>query len=344
MPGVTRADPAPALAPLWRAAIGDHVNALAWAPRGGLLAAAAVSGPVTLFDGATGEARHTLSGHGFGSTALAWSADSARLATAGQDGCVRLWDVAHGAAVRTLDGGAAWVEHLAWNPNGTLLASAAGRRLRLWDAAGDLVREYPEQPSTIAAIAWQPRAQTLASAAYGVMALWTPDQPEPRRRFEWKGSILTLAWSPDARYIATGDQDSTVHFWMVKSGQDLQMWGYPRKVRELAWDGTSRYLATGGGPVVVVCDCSGKGPEGTKPKMLDAHTAPLSALACQRAGPLLASAGEDGQVVVWELGRWRKPRAQYDLGEPLSHVAWAPDDRILAVGGAGGTVAVLPSP
>jgi WD40 repeat protein len=203
------------------------------------------------------------------------------------------------------------------------------------------VREYPEQPSTIAALAWRPRGHTLASAAYGVVALWTPDRTEARRRFEWQGSTLTLAWSPDGRYIATGDQDSTVHFWIAKSGHDLQMWGYPRKVRELAWDPTSRFLATGGGPVVVVWDCSGKGPEGTKPRMLDAHTAPLSALACQRAGPLLVSAGEDGQVLLWELGRWRKPRARYDLGEPISHVAWAPDDRILAVGSAAGTVAVL---
>jgi WD40 repeat protein len=126
----------PTLTPRWQAAIGDHVNALAWAPRGGLLAAAAVSGPIALFEGATGARQHTLAGHGFGTTALAWWLDGAFLATGGQDGCVRLWDCASGAERRVLDGGAAWVEHLAWSPDGSLLASAAGRRLRLWDAAG----------------------------------------------------------------------------------------------------------------------------------------------------------------------------------------------------------------
>ena len=36
-------------------------------------------------------------------------------------------------------------------------------------------------------------------------------------------SSLALAWSPDSKYIVTGEQDSTVHFWNRKSGEDAQM-------------------------------------------------------------------------------------------------------------------------
>src|SRR5260221_14213499 len=43
-------------------------------------------------------------------------------------------------------------------------------------------------------------------------------------------------------YIATGDQDSTVHFWKVASGRDLMAQGYATKVRNLSWDSSSRYL------------------------------------------------------------------------------------------------------
>ena len=50
-----------------------------------------------------------------------------------------------------------------------------------------------------------------------------------------EGVKFALAWSPDAKYIATGEQDSTVHFWRVKSGADAQMWGFPTKVLQLSW-------------------------------------------------------------------------------------------------------------
>ena len=64
-----------------------------------------------------------------------------------------------------------------------------------------------------------------------------------------------MAWSPDGKVLAHGNQDATVHFWYAQTGTDLQMSGYPTKVRELGWDFTSRYLATGGGRMPCVWDC-----------------------------------------------------------------------------------------
>ena len=129
-----------------------------------------------------------------------------------------------------------------------LLASAAGKKLRLWDSAGQLKRELPAHPSTIADLQWKPGEPLLVSIAYGQLAGWSPEKPEPVRRYEWSGSMLAVAWSPDGKFLATGDQDATVHFWILKTGKDLQMAGYQTKVRELSWDQRSRYLATGGGP------------------------------------------------------------------------------------------------
>ena len=82
--------------------------------------------------------------------------------------------------------------------------------------------------------------------------------------------------------LAPGDQDSTVHFWTVKTGTDLMMSGYPTKVKELSWDGSSRYLATGGGPMPCVWDCTGKGPANTAPIQYEAHTDRVTALAFQQ--------------------------------------------------------------
>lgn len=360
----------PTLERRWRAEIDDHVIALAWSPDGRTLAAAAVSGPITIYDAATGAARVTLAGHDFGTTAISWSACGRHFASAGQDGMIRLWDLEAGAPRLELRGGAAWVERLAWTPaarqrypanvprgkNATpaapppsvddapLLASAAGRVVRLWDTDGALVREWNQHSSTVADLAWKPGARLLAVATYGGLTLYLPEAEEARARYQWQGSTLVIAWSPDGAYIATGDQDSTVHFWYAATGEDLQMWGYPTKVRELAWDPASRWLATGGGADVTVWNCSGKGPAGTRPLQLQAHDDRVSALAWQARGALLASGGADGLVILWRPDRGTRSVAETGFNVEVTALAWSPDDRMLAVGTATGSVALHSAP
>jgi WD40 repeat protein len=327
----------------WQGALGDHVIALAWAPDRTLLAAAAIGGPITLFDSASGAALATLPGHGFGTTDLSWSpTDPTVLASSGQDGKVKLWKVSRsGGTALDLPGGAAWVEHVAWSSDGQLLASAAGRILKLWDAQGRPLRTYPAHPNTISDIKWQPGKPILASSTYSLVQLWQPDSDEVHQCFQWKGSTLVLSWSPDAKYLATGDQDCTVHFWIVSSGEDLQMSGYPLKVRQLSWDAGSRYLATGGGSMPCVWDCSGKGPANTKPLMFKAHEGPVTALAFQPRGPLLVSADGDGKVVLWQPGKFKKALTERRVEGGVSVLAWSSDDQSLAVGTDSGQVAVL---
>ena len=330
----------PSLQRRYSAQLADHVITLAWSPDGQTLAAASVSGPVTLYDSRTGNGRQFLAGHGFGTTALSWHPQGKWLASAGQDGQVKLWNPANGQLDRALDGGASWVERVAWDSTGTWLAAAAGRTVRLWDATGQLLHEYGPHPSTVADIQWKPGKAELASAAYGQLALWSPERTEPAGIFCWKGSQLRLAWSPDGKYIATGDQDCTVHFWCVATAKDLMMSGYPTKVRELAWDPTGRYLATGGGSTPCVWDVSGKGPEGTEPVQLEGHANNVTALAFQHAGPLLASAGAEGLTILWHPEKTRRPLARATLSAAITQLAWSPEDQRLAVGTSDGTIAV----
>jgi WD40 repeat protein len=335
-----------ALEPAWvDEGLGEHVIALEWSPGGGTVAAASVAGPIALIDGRTGDRRHELPGHGFGTTSLSWSPDGARLASAGQDGRVRLWDAGSGRPVAELDAGATWVERVAWCPAEPVLASSAGRTLRLWDADGALIRSYPEHPSTIADLRWRPRSRQLASAAYGQLAIWSPDQAEPLRRFEWKGSMLAIAWSPDGRYIATGNQDSTVHFWGIRTGEDLQMYGYPTKVRELAWDGTGRYLATGGGPEACIWDVSGEGPAGTKPQQLGLTGAPLTTLTFRPpSAPLLAAGFADGAIGLWRLGKKAERVDVFRLDSGITQLGWDPAGRTLAIATEAGGIAGFAEP
>lgn len=335
---------------LWTAHLSDHVIALAWSPDGRYVAAAAVNGPIQVLDGDTGTVIAAMVGHRFGTMALGWSADSQHLASGGQDGMIRLWDLATGEAQCTLDGGAMWVEHLAWSPPGDshaptppVLASAAGKKLRLWDSAGQLVHAYPDHPSTIAALQWKPHTRCLTSAAYGRVALWEIGNDIPLQEWQWKGSILTLAWSPNGEFIATGEQDATVHFWFARTGRDLQMSGYPTKVQTLSWSADSHWLATGGAVDITVWDCR-RNPAGTRPIQLRAHERLLTHLAWQRRGPLLASASDDGRLAVWKPTQRRQALAGIRMNAAITRIAWAPGDDRFAAGTASGTVFVVAAP
>jgi len=343
MPGrlTLEAPAAPGLELEWEAGLDDHVVRAAWSPDGSRLAAALIGGPVVVFD-CDGRRLLDLPGHEFGTLSLSWRADGRVLATGGQDSRARLWDAASGRRLHDLESGKHWVERVAFAPFGDLLATASGRALRLWSGAGDLLADYAPHPSTIADVQWQPNDLLFATAAYGQLTTFRPESPQPVKRYAWKGSILAIAWSPDGNCIATGNQDSSVHFWYRKTGRELEMTGYPAKVRELSWDATSRYLATGGASTVTVWDCSGKGPAGTRPIQLNGHAGrPIRALAFQHNGPFLASGGQDGRVCLWLPDKHTRLVRVAELPGELTQLAWAPDDRKLAAASSAGMLRVF---
>ena len=118
------------------------------------------------------------------------------------------------------------------------------------------------------------------------------------------------------------------------------MSGYEGKVKHLSFERSSRWLATSGGRDASVWDCSGAGPEGREPQMYP-HDAAVCAVAFQNAGNLLATASQDGVLMLWSPDRAQPLRATVRMPTPATKIVWSPDDRHLAVGSEKGVVYVL---
>lgn len=115
-----------------------------------------------------------------------------------------------------------------------------------------------------------------------------------------------------------------------------------RRSASLAWSNDGRWLATGGGASATVWDCQGrKGPDGSRPLVLERHSEQITKLAFQPAGELLASTARDGLVLLWSVPDDDLPIAASAIDDEATTLAWSPDGRHLAVAGAGGAVSVL---
>jgi len=306
-------------------------------PQRPLLAMPTADGPIVIIN-TENTTHHVLSGHAVGCSSVCWSPDGNVLVSIGHDGRLRWWDASTLKQILDNPSGGSWGVKVVFSADGKYLCSAAGKKLTVWDAQGQMICQYPDHASTVAGMAWRPGLEQVVSCCYGVINFWHLNGLAAKRTFPWKGSMLTLSISPDGKYISTGDQDASVHFWDVKSGKDLMMSGYQTKVRELSWSADSRYLATGGAPDAVVWDCSGRGPAGTTPIMLGGPKEAVSVLAFSPSSHILAVGSKDGLLFIWDVLNPANPLAFALLKTEITGLAWAQDKSLLVTADSAGGV------
>lgn len=326
--------------------VDDYPVDLAWLPDG-LLAIGGGEGALALMHAESGEVR-TLGRHDPGVLGVAALPGEGSLVTSGQDGSVRLWKPealtdAGTVEPQVVHRGMGWPQGLAADVDGRRFAFASGKQVCVHGTDGARQHAFGPLPAAPSLLAWRGRIGDLAVA--GQTSAWLCETKGGRvTELALEGGPVCLAYSPDGRVLAAGLQDGVVSFRYVATGKKSRMSGYDGKVMHVAWSANSRYLATAasGASTTVIWDFGGKGPEGSTPQQLGTHTDRIEALAFQPRGKLLATAGRDGRLALWQPGpQYRvSPHGNAPLPQamdvhllPATPVAlrWSPDGKRLAV-------------
>jgi WD40 repeat protein/serine/threonine protein kinase len=335
---------------------GDPLRAVAYSPTGTFVATAGDRGQIRVWDPRTGRTWLILVGHTGPVHGLAFGPDGTVLASAGADGTVRLWvlpvDVLDTArrtmsalpwlrpivrvgtltpAVTLTDAHAPGATCVAFRPDGRALVSGgADGLLRWWDLTG--WRAAGPDVALLGGAGAAAGALERAERAPEPQAVWAIGNP----RRAHNGGVLCLAFSQNGKFLVSGGKDPTPIVW---AGDGT------RTVRELPEHGdwVRAVAITPDGGVIATADnpASADQPptvrlfntQTWRERRLFGHEQTIYALAVSDDGQMLASAGFDKTVRLWD------PDDGTELGHLVGHtqqvnaLAFAPDRRtVVSVG------------
>jgi len=332
-----------ALEPRASATLDDYVVDCAWSADGRSLAVAGGEGKVALAHHADGKLSLDVAGeHLLGTLALAWRPHGKSFATSGQDGAVALWDGETGKQIKRWKPAPTPTQALAFSPAGDQLVTAAGKAVTLWSSEGEKIHAFAPAAHTAVALAFDKPGTDLGVALNGEITVHRIEKSRyETRRYKWSAACLTVNFSGNGRYLACGMADGSLHFWNRSTGKDSQMRGYDGRLELVGWRDNSRYLASSAGNEVVLWDFSGKGPEGTRPLVLNGHTDRVDSFAWQPGGEHLVSGGRDWRLSLWRPGKSREPIDVQMSDSEISALRWSPDGKFLAAGEKKGRITLF---
>jgi WD40 repeat protein len=333
------------------AALGHWLTTcLAFSPDGARLAAAEMDFTVRLWDVATWEPLHRLSGHYGPIFHVAFSPSGLFLASLSRDRTARVWDVAEGREVACLlEQGARDTLSVALTPDAARLASGLpDRTIRVWNTASgeEVARLEGEWDWRPGGLALSPDGARVASGSGDrTVRVWDlggggrdsappggsaePGAP-PRVLRGHEGDVTCVAFAGGR--LVSGSRDQTVRVWDVEAAAELAcLRGHDGDVTCVASAPDGRYFATGSADRTVrlwLWLAGGGWPWRT----LRGHGGSISGLAVSPDGRRVASGSRDWTVRVWDTETGAAVACLRGHQKRVSGVAFSPDGRLLASG------------
>jgi WD40 repeat protein len=284
-----------------------HAFSAAFSPDGKILVTGGDGPPLRLWGGFTGKPRAPVKIEPRAPVRCVVIAPDGKLFASGNNlGQVKLWKLPSGLEVQALEGHKHAVTSLAFSPDGKLLASASlDQLIQLWNpVTGKLLRTIKGDP--VDSLAFAPDGKLLAAgSSEGPVRLWEVATGKLKHTLKGhQGQVFALAFSPDGKTLvsADGSRASTIRFWDPATGR--QRLSLPAHQQQGGEELRKQF-------------------EALPPK------AGVRSVAFSPDGRLLASAGQDEIILLWEVATARVICRLEKQTDGASCVAFAPGGRRL---------------
>lgn len=205
----------------------DKVTALAWSPKGDLLATAGGAptedGEIRLFNASGKPVLDFKSPHSDTVFGLAFSPDGTKLAGAGADKFVRVFEIPSGKLLKSFEGHSQHVLDVGWSPDGKRLASAgADDLIKIWDyEKGEKVRDVRGGTKQITRLTPIGKSGNFLSVGGdGSVRRWPIEGGDTNRTFDGaKDYLYAVAANAEGTIVASGGEEGIVRIYDGKTAQ-----------------------------------------------------------------------------------------------------------------------------
>ena len=279
---------------------------LAYSPDGRQLATGSRDS-IRLWDPATGQLWFVLPAEG--NPTLAYSSDGKRLLSNEDGSKYRLWDTTTGKFIALVGEGQYSEKHLGvtFSPDGQRVAAAAGKEVRLYDAAtGRQLASFGPHAWPVEGVTFSPDGkwictQKCEAAGPDTVYLWDAETgSQVARVMEHGGSVDRVVFNAEGTLLATATKhpENLVRLWDVANGKLLlpPLSGHANSLNDLSFspDGT-RLASASMDQTAQLWD----GKTGAPIATLSGHWAQLWQATYSLDGKRLVTASEDHTMRLW---------------------------------------------